>query len=147
MYQDSLDAICGLINTAFPEIETVYVNTTPESFRRPCFFIMLATAGDEHLTRSIYQVRMTWQIIYYAPLEPGHYPDPYSQLTAAEKLKSTLMDAMTLTGPSGTVYHIIDVDGGPRDNEVYITVRLETEKIRPEPAYDLIQDIQHTQKL
>lgn len=145
MYQDSLDAICGLINTTFPEIETIYTNTTPESFRRPCFFIMLATAGDEHLNRSMYQVRMTWQIVYFAPLEPGHHPDPYSQLAAADTLKTAFMEAMTLTGPGGTVYNILDVEGGPRDNEVYITVRLETEKTRPEPQYDLMLDIQHTQ--
>ncbi|MGB9845894.1 MAG: phage tail terminator family protein [Desulfotomaculales bacterium] len=158
MYQDSLDAICSLLNTAFPEVETIYVNTTPESFKRPCFFVMLATGDEENLSRSMYQVRMTWQIVYFAPLDPGHRPDPYNQLAAAEKLKSALMDAMTLTGPDGTVYHILDVEGGPRENreiensllqsnEVYVTIRLEAEKTRPEPVYDLMQDIQHIQKL
>lgn len=147
MFRDSLDAICDLINANFPGIDAIHVNKAPENFKRPCFFVMLANGTDEDLTRSMYQARATWQIVYFAPLEQGNNPDALEQLSASDTLKSALMDVMTLTGPSGTVYHIIDVDGSPRDNEVYITVRLETEKIRPEPAYDLMQDIQHTQKL
>lgn len=140
MLRDSMDALCGLINANLPSLDAIHVNKTPENFKRPSCFIMLATGGDEDLTKAIYQSRTTWQIVYFAPLEPGQNPDALDQLAAADILKDALMESMVLTGPSGTVYHILDVDGGPRDNEVYITVRLEAEKTRPEPQYDTMQE-------
>lgn len=146
MLRDSLDAICGFLNTTFPEVDVLYINTTPDNFARPSFFIMLATGDDEDLTKSMYQSRATWQIVYFAPLEPGHHPDALDQLAAADRLKDGLMDGMVLTGPSGTVYDIIELDGGPRDNEVYMTVRLEMEKTRPPEQFDTMQNIDHVFK-
>ena len=146
MFRDSLDAICAIINTHFPGIDAIHINKAPEEFTRPCFFVMLATGTEADLNRAMYQSRATWQVVYFAPLEPGQNPDAFDQYAAADILVNALMEAMTLTGPNGTVYHILDVDGGPRDNEVYITVRLETEKTRPEPTYDLMQEILHETK-
>lgn len=146
MLQDSLDALCALIISKFPEIQTIYTNTMPEPFKRPSFFVMLATNYSDDLCKAMYQTGITWQIVYFAPLEKGHWPDPYSQLAANDKLQTALMEAMTLTGPSGVVYHILDVEGGPRDNEVYITVRLEAEQRRTEATYDLISTVDHVLK-
>jgi hypothetical protein len=147
MLRDSFDAICELIANGFPEIDMIYTNPTPETFERPCFLVALATGYSDDLSCFMYLTSVTWQIVYFAPLEKGRWPDPYSQLTANDKLQKALMDAQVLTGPSGTVYHITEVEGGPRDNEVYLTVRLETSKRRPEPEYDLMEDIQYIQTI
>lgn len=144
MLRDSLDAIRGLINSNFPDT-TIHVNKAPEKFNRPCFFVALVSSNEEHLNNVMYRIKMTWQIVYFAPLawKPGQNPDAFNQLTASDTLKTSLMETMTLTGPDGTVYHITDVDGGPRDNEVYITIRLETERTRPQQEYDLMQEVEH----
>lgn len=146
MLRDSFDAICELISTEFPDIDTIYTNPTPQTFGRPSFLVTFATGYNDDLSHAMYLTSVTWQIVYFAPLEKGRWPDPYEQLAANDTLQKALMEAKTLTGPSGTVYHITEVEGGPRDSEVYLTVRLETSKRRPEQQYDLMKDIEYNQK-
>jgi len=146
MFGDSLDALRGLLKSAFPTVPKIYVSTMPGNFVRPSFFVNLATSSEEHLSRDLYQVDMTWQIVYFAPLDEKHQVNVFDQLQVSEQLKKALMDAMSVTGPNGTIYHIIETEGGPRDAEVYITVTLQTELTRPRPEYDLMNEINHEQE-
>lgn len=147
MYGDSLNAIRAVLKQTFPDVKKIYVSTMPDAFARPSFFVQLATASEEHLTRELYQVNMTWQIVYFAPLLSTGQPDVFNQLAVSDALKQALMDAMTLTGPSGAKYQVVETEGGPRDAEVYITVTLQIESTRPQPTYDLMQDIDYQQEV
>lgn len=143
MYGDSLDAIRGLLHSNFPDVTRIYVSTMPEPFKRPCFFVQMATGTEEHLNRAMYQVDITWQIVYFAPLLSTGQPDVFNQLSVSDALKQVLMDSITITGPAGVKYHIIETEGGPRDAEVYITITLQTEMTRPRPEYDLMNEVNH----
>jgi|GEM_PF-2138265 len=146
MYGDSLNAIRSLLNKTFPNVKKIYVSTMSDAFERPSFFVNLATSNDEHLCRDLYQVTMTWQIVYFAPLLNTGQPDIFNQLGVSDTLKQALMNAITITGPSGVKYHIIETEGGPRDAEVYITVTLQTEMTRPQSGYDLMIEVHHQQE-
>lgn len=146
MYGDSLDALRTLITKSFPEVERLYVSTMPDSFIRPSFFITLATANEEHLNRAMYETNMTWQIVYFAPLLTTGEVDVFNQLNIASALKNLLMEQLIVTGPSGSVYHILDADGGTRDEEVYMTVRLQTEFARPREESNKMLEIHLKQK-
>lgn len=146
MYGDSLDSLRSLLHSKFPTVTRIYVSTMPDSFVRPSFFINLATSDEEHLNKAMYQSDMTWQIVYFAPLLNTGQADVFNQLSVSSSLKKALMEAMTVTGPSGTVYHIIETEGGPRDAEVYITVLLQAEMTRPREQFDPMQDVHHMQK-
>jgi len=144
MLGSSLNAIRGLLKTEFPAITRTYINTVPAGFKRPSFFVQFVTATEEHLCKKMYLSKTTWQIVYFAQDESsGTAPDPIDQFSVADTLKAALMDAMSIG--DGVIYHVISCEGGPRDNEVYITVRLEAEWTREEETYDLMQDIQHIQ--
>lgn len=147
MYGDSLDAIRGLLTKTIPDVKRIYVSTMPDSFVRPSFFVNLATATEEHLSRDLYQVTMTWQIVYFAPLLSTGQSDVFNQLAVSDALKQALMDAMTLTSPTGVKYQVVETEGGPRDAEVYITVTLQTEMTRPQPTYDLMGVIDYQQEV
>ena len=97
MYGDSLDALRGLLRTAFPTVTRIYVSTMPAPFTRPCFFVQMATGTEAHLSRSMYQVNMTWQIVYFAPLLSTGQADVFNQLDVSSKLKKLFMEAMSLT--------------------------------------------------
>lgn len=146
MYGDSLDALRVLLSSNFPDVTRIYVSTMPDSFVRPSFFIDIATSGEEHLNKAMYEVDVTWQIVYFAPLLSTGQANTFNQLSASSTLKKALMEAMTVTGPSGTVYHVLETDGGPRDAEVYITVRLQAEKTRPREQFDPMQELHLVQK-
>jgi len=143
MLRDSLDGLRDLLNGTFPSVGQIYLNTVPDRFKRPSFFIALVSNPEDALNKAMYQARATWQIVYFAPLDGSGFPEKFNQFSVSDTLKEKLMQDMVVTGPGGTVYHIRDVDGGPRDNEVYITVQLETEKTRPVPEYELMQDVEH----
>ncbi|MBO8158830.1 MAG: hypothetical protein H0Z36_04615 [Thermosyntropha sp.] len=125
----------------------IYISTMPDAFERPGFFVQLATSREEHLCRDLYQVTMTWQIVYFAPLLSTGQPDVLNQLAISDSLKQALMDTITLTGPSGTKYQVINTEGGPRDAEVYITVTLQTELTRPKTSYDLMGEVHYEQEV
>jgi len=157
MLASSLDAIRKLIKNTFPAVEKIYVTTMPRPFKRPSFFVDLVSAREDSLNKSMYQGRYTWQIVYFAPVDANNNPNKFDQFNTSDTLKAALMNAMTLTGPEvkngdevvrpEVVFHILDVEGGPRDAEVYITVRLEAEFTRPAETYDLMQEIQHLQMI
>ncbi|MCM1567095.1 MAG: hypothetical protein NC238_14390 [Dehalobacter sp.] len=158
MLAASLDAIRALLKAKFPNITRLYVNSVPAGFIRPSFFIDLVTASNDELCKAMYQSRHTWQIVYFAPVDADGNPDRFNQYGASDTLKAVLMDAMTLTSPEikneagevtrpAVIYHITEVEGGPRDAEVYITLRLDAEWTRPSETYDLMQDIQHLQRI
>lgn len=146
MYGDSLDALRGLLCSTFPTVTRIYASTMPDSFIRPSFFVDIATSGKEHLNKAMYEVDMTWQIVYFAPLLSTGQVDVFTQLSVTSTLQKALMEAMTVTGPSGTKYHVLETEGGPRDAEVYITVRLQAEMTRPREQFDPMRDVHLKQK-
>lgn len=147
MYGDSLNAIRALLRSTFPDVAKIYVSTMPDAFKRPSFFVQLATSSEEHLCRELYQVTMTWQIVYFAPLLPTDQPDVLNQLSVSNTLKQAFMDAMTLTSLTGVKYQVVETEGGPRDAEVYITVTLQTEMTRPQPVYEIMGDVDYQQEV
>lgn len=142
MLRASLDAIRALLTSTFPEVTKIYLNSVPAGFKRPSFFLQLVNSRTQHLNRALYQVTATWQVVYFAPQDQAGEPDVFDQLEATERLKTVLAEGLSLTAPDGTVFDVLDVDGGPRDSEVYLTVRLEAEGVVPEPQFDLIGDVQ-----
>lgn len=146
MFQISLDAIRALLAQTFPIVSRIYVSRVPTGFIRPSFFVELISGGDDDLNKAMYRSESTWQIVYFAKLNADNDADPVEQLQVADALKQTLMDDQVLTAPDGTIFHILECSGGPRDAEAFITLRLELDKRRPEPQYDLMGDVQHNLK-
>lgn len=142
MILSSLNAIRKLLKTTFPDVSRIYLNTMPDEFTRPSFLVQLVTAPDQHLNKKFYNTRLTWQIVYFAPINVVGNPDIMNQINTSDTLKTAIMENMVLVSPDdGTVFHVIDCDGGPRDAEVYITVRLDVDSSRPEPEYDVMQEL------
>jgi hypothetical protein len=153
MLAGSLDAIRQFLKTTVPAITKTYIQTVPAGFKRPSFLVDYVTDSTEDLNRDMYQERITWQVVYFAPRDSDGIRLRFNQITISDQLKEALRNAMTLTSPELTegeevirpavIYHIRDVEGGPRDDEVYMTVQLEAEFTRPRQAYDLMQEANH----
>lgn len=145
MLRDSLDAIRNFINLLYPKT-IIYVNNVPEGFRRPSFYVGPAITDDVDLSHKIYRTRTIWQIVYFATVDKVGNPIGFEQIDVSGKLKTGLMEAMNLTGPSGTVYHLSDIEGGPRDAEVYINLTLTAEKRRKDEQYEIITEINYEEE-
>lgn len=145
MYGDSLNALRKMLSISFPAVSKIYVSTMPDSFTRPSFFIGIVTANEDHLNREMYESNVTWQIVYFAPLLSTKAVDVFNQLDVSSELKKIFMEAMILKG-ANTIYHILDIEGGPREEEVYMTVRLSVEYTRPRELFEEMQKIHLKQK-
>lgn len=142
MITNSLNAIRKLLKDTFPVVNRIYLNTMPDEFERPSFFVQQVTTTEQHLNKKMYSVRFTWQIVYFAPIDTVGNPNTFNQFDVSSKLKAAIMENMVLVSPDdGTVFHVLDCTGGPRDAEVYITVRLETEYSRLEPEFEKMQEL------
>lgn len=142
MLMDNLDAIRGFLASHFSGT-IIYVNNVPEGFERPSFYLGPAITDDVDLSHKIYRTRTIWQIVYFATTDKVGNPIGLEQIDVSDKLKTELMEAMYLTGPSGTVYHLSDIEGGPRDAEVYINLTLTTERRRKDEQYEIITEINY----
>ncbi|QJC52787.1 hypothetical protein HGI30_15240 [Paenibacillus albicereus] len=141
MFRSSLDAIRRLLKETIPEVAITYVNTAPDGFEQPSFFVQLAAHSSEFLNLNYRQQRMTWQIVYFPRLARGGEPDAFDQLDVSDRLMGALQASPALSAPDGSCYSLAGIDGGPRDGEVYITVILEGQAARELPEYDKMQEV------
>lgn len=147
MYKDCLDGIRAVLKDSFPKIAKIYVTTMPDEFTRPCFFVRLESSKNEDLGRYIYSTDMVWQVVYFAPKDTKRESDVFDQAQMYGKLQKVFMSAMYIRGPSGTIYHIMDVDGAPTGDEVYVNIELTVETMREEEQFDIVQEVFHEKEV
>lgn len=143
MFRASLDAIRSMLKTTFPVVDRIYISTVPDGFKRPSFFVQSVSDKDTHLNKKMFNSRLTWQIVYFASKNNVDVPNVLDQFTVSDILKNTIMEKMELTAPDGTVFNVIECEGGPRDAEVYITVKLDVDMSRTDPTYETMQEIDY----
>jgi hypothetical protein len=143
MLQSSLEAVLSLLNSLFPDVGTIYLNSKLNEVQRPSFLVQMLSSNDEHLNRSSYQTRVKWQISHFALLDEAGNENLSNQLKVIDQLRSALMEKMTIYAPDGTCFHILDVEGGRKDDLLYLIPHLESEIIRGSKEYEIIQEIHH----
>lgn len=146
MYRSSYDAISQFLNSTFPSITNIYLNSIPTGYTRPSFFVQLKKESSEDLSRYLYQNNIFWQLVYLAPLDQDGNVDPLDQMSITEQLQQKLMEAMMLTAPDGNQYRILNLDMEFREQALYCTVGMGTLNTRPETQYDLMQIIYNDYK-
>jgi hypothetical protein len=141
MYLDSMNAIRAKLASGIPEVDTIYIDAVPADFKQPSFYVEMLPSSVEDLNRNLVQMELPWQIVYFPKLKKAGLPDRMDQLAVMDRLRQTFTAEPFLTSPTGTVFHIIDFDGGPRDDEVYVSIKLQTQYSRAKPVYDLMQGV------
>lgn len=141
MLKASLIAIKNILEDTFPEITSPYINKTPEAIKRPSFFIMLATNPTEELNKKFYQIRATWQIVYFGVNDIAGNVDALSQYNICDKLNDAFMQVQSLIGPDGEVFNIKSFESSIRDSEAYMILSIEWQNSRTEPTYEDMGDV------
>ncbi len=143
MLAASYEAIRHFLATTFPDVTGIYNSTMPAGFARPSFYLELVLGIDDERSEAIYNSQATWEIVYFAPVDENFIPDTVSQLQVADTIKKIMAEKMIVVHPDGTVFSVLGCEGGPRDSEVYINLKLELDVRAPGTEYDLMKDIQH----
>ncbi|WP_438445905.1 phage tail terminator family protein [Gorillibacterium sp. sgz5001074] len=142
MYLDSLNAIRAKLAAEIPEVKTVYVDAVPVGFDQPSFYVEMLPGRMDDLNRNMVQAELSWQVVYFPKLKKAGYPDRMDQLAVMDRLRQAFTAQPYLVGPAGTVFHIMEFDGGPRDDEVYVNIKLQAQYNRIQPTYETIQNIE-----
>jgi hypothetical protein len=135
--QNIIDEINGLILSKFPA-STFYIQNIPEGFERPSFFIELISSGSEDNNISITEEEMSIQIVYFAPVDDYYIADSKNQYLVSDTVKNIFRKGYINVGDRAV--KITKTTGGPRDNEVYISINLQYFEDRPmdTEVYELI---------
>jgi hypothetical protein len=141
VYGSSLDAIRTLLRSRIPAVSTIYMDAVPAEFEQPSFFLEHVKSATTDLSRTLVQFEIQWRIVYFPKLKLPGYPDKFDMLAAADALRTALSREPYVTAPDGTVFLIMDISGGPREEELSMTVQLQAQYNRQQPIYDVMQDI------
>lgn len=139
---DSLNAVRSVIKETYPDIERIYLHTMPVEFDRPSFLVRLISTSEQYLSRNRINVRHTWQIVYFSPINMLDQPSVIDQLSVSSALKHAFLSRAAIRAPdSDVIFHVLDCSTGSRDNEVYANVRVETEVILPDETLPTMQSL------
>lgn len=101
----------------------IYIKNTG-GFKRPSFFVGFAGDNTNDLSKLTYKSTLLIQVIFFAPLDFYKNVDISQQFENYEKLKNIFQKKGYLQ-VDDRCPTINNLDGGPRDNEIYLTIELD----------------------
>ena len=108
------NAIITALRSVFPveEVSTIYLTEVPADFERPSFFLhMILPFRGEDITTHIRRYPMSWQVVYFPPLDAAGNEDSQNLMDMAMSLEELFGQerTLTLTGmPGGNAVAQID---------------------------------------
>ena len=119
---DILKSTCDQIKAGFPE-SPIHIIQLPQGFKRPAFSVNLIGFHDKDLCKNGLQRKVALDIVYFAPQDAKGIANPVQLYTEFQKLLEIFRHQSLQV--SDRYVKITGVDGGPRESEIYLTVRLE----------------------
>lgn len=141
MLRSSLDAIRAKLRATFPHIPRIDVNYAPSDFQEPSFYVQWAEYEADSLNVSGYQAQFAWEIVYFPPTDEAGDPDLFDLLETAGRMLAAFMASPVLTAPDGSVFEIVEVQGGRRDDEAYLRIELSADVERERPQYERMNNV------
>ena len=117
-----LKSVCDHIKVQFPDAP-IYVTQMPQGFSRPAFSVGIAGFVDRDLCQQGMKRRLSLSIVHFAPQDERKNVDTVKQLQAYHKLLNIFQQQSLPVG--NRRLKIDSLYGGPREAEIYLTVRFE----------------------
>ncbi len=138
MLNKTQQGIIDALRTVFPlsEVPVIYTVDVPADFQRPSFFLDLLPWRGANITTNIRHYPITWQLVYFPPLDDAGNEDVEVLRAVAVKLDELFGQVYTLPLPDGSMASITDFAWDERDGTGYATVALSVFMLREdeEPA-------------
>ena len=138
MLDQTQQGIIAALRTVFSlsEVPVIYTVVVPEDFQRPSFFLDLLPWRGTNLTECMRQYPISWQVVYFPPLDDAGNEDTENLRAVAMRLDELFGQAHTLPLPGGSMATITDFSWEERDGDGYATVALSVilRRVDEEPA-------------
>lgn len=140
----SLNALRGKLNPIYPTTP-IYINKTPDNFKRPSFFLKLTKLQIQHSARWTVTNQLSWQLAYFGEKDSVGNTVAFNEYIEVDKLNSLLTDEQVLVGDNIT-FHLKEFEFKLTNDDVYATILLETQTSKLRPEYENMADIKNTIK-
>ena len=126
MLTKTQQGVINALRTRFTlaDVPVIYTVDVPADFQRPSFFLDLLPWRGENITTNIRHYPITWQIVYFPPLDDAGNEDVENLRDTAMKLDELFGQVNTLPLPDGTIASITDFSWDERDGDGYATITL-----------------------
>lgn len=140
---DILNAICEAVAAQF-KTAPIYINNIAKGFERPSFLVKSTNFTDTDMTNGSFRRHSSFQIVYFAPKNEYDEVDGEMQYAAYIAL-SQIFQGQAFEVEDRFI-KITQVQGAPRDAEVYLTVTFDyvfegDSPLTPTEAYELMKEI------
>lgn len=102
----------------------IYIKNSGGGFKRPSFFISFIGDNSTDINRLLYKSNILIQVVLFSQLDFNKNVDTIQQFESYEKLKNIFQRRGYLEVGDRSCT-INSLDGGPRDNEIYLTIELD----------------------
>lgn len=149
MLSAAQNAIITALRSVFSveEISTIYLTEVPAGFVRPSFYLyMILPFRGEDITTHIRRYPMSWQIVYFPPLDAAGNENSQSLIDMAMPLEELFGQerTLTLTGMTGGDL-VAQIDGfsyDTRDGVGYGSLQFSVFLRREDPDAALLQNVE-----
>lgn len=143
---DILNAICETIASKFKD-SPIYIDTMPQNFKRPSFYIELVNSKDTDLNAEAQRREMTFQIIYFGRKDNFDNVSTLDQYAAWSILEKIFYRTLEVNKETNDYKKIVSNELFIKDDLLYMTLRLdfgyivEENSLDPEEMYELMQEL------
>lgn len=135
-----INAVNKLLFGHYPECD-FHIQNIPEGFKRPAFFIDLVTDSSKDNNTILTDEKISLQVVYFAPVDGHQIRQKENQLEAYSNMKALFKKGYIQV--EDRALRITNLEGGPRDNEVYLTIDVAFADDRPQDSesYDTVGEV------
>lgn len=143
---DVLNAICSNIATRFKN-SPIYIDTMPQDFKRPSFYIELVNSKDTDLNSEAQRREMTFQIIYFGRKDNFNNVSTLDQYATWSVLEKIFYRVLEVDKDKRDYKKIVSNELFIKDDLLYMTLRLdfgyiiEDNILDPGEIYELMQEL------
>lgn len=125
------NGIRKVIANGFPEVPA-YIKNNGGDFKRPSFFISFVGSNSVDINKLMYTDSMLFQVVFFSELDFYKNVDTEKQFDQYEKLKN-LFQKKGYVEVGDRCPSITSLEGGPRGNEIYLTIGIDWHDSRYTP--------------
>ena len=134
-----IKTVCDNIKATFPETP-IHIMQLPQGFKRPAFSVKMIGFADQDLCKNGLRRKLSLDIVCFSPQDAKGSINAVQQLIDFQKLLEIFQRQSLKV--NDRYLKITNVDGGPRDAEIYLTVRFEyTFSPSDEIEYEIMQQL------
>lgn len=135
-----INAVNKMLYQAYPDSD-FHIQEIPEGFKRPSFFIDLISDSSKDNNILLTDDKVNIQVVYFAPENEHKIRLKENQLEVYSNIKSLFKKGFVQV--EDRAVKIENLEGAPRDNEVYLTIDFSFTEEKPQESqeYDLIGEI------